>query len=54
MSDILRFEPNTPRDPQFAEALLQVSKNGVQIRAVECVVTANTIEITKDVQTILD
>ena len=54
MSDILRFEPNTPRDPQFAEALLQVSQNGVQIRAVECVVTANTIEITKGVQTILD
>ena len=49
MSDILRFEPNTPRDPQFAEALLQVSQNGVCVRAVECSVTEDSLEITKEI-----
>ncbi len=49
MPDILRFEPNWPRDPAFAKALCQVSQNGVHIHAVECTVTPNSLTITKDV-----
>ena len=35
--------------PQFAEALLQVSQNGVCVRAVECSVTEDSLEITKEI-----
>ena len=49
MPDMVRFEPNWPRDPAFSEALCQVAQNGVQIRAVECAVTEDSIAITKEV-----
>ena len=49
MPEMVRFEPNWPRDPQFSEALCQVSQNGVQVRAVECAVTEDTIEVTKEI-----
>lgn len=49
MPDIRRFEPNWPRDPDFAEAFCQAADNGVRIRAMECAVTADTIVITKEV-----
>ena len=49
MPEVVRFEPNWPRDPQFSEALCQVSQNGVQVRAVECTVTEDTIEVTKEI-----
>ena len=34
MSDIRHFEPNRATDPDFADALVQVSRNGVHVRAV--------------------
>jgi len=49
MPELIRFEPNWLRDPDFSRALCQVSQNGVRVRAVECVVTEDTIEITKEV-----
>ena len=49
MPDMVSFEPNWPRDPDFSEALCQVAKHGVQVKAVECAVTEDSIEITKDV-----
>ena len=49
MPDMDTFEPNWPRDPDFSEALCQVAKHGVQVKAVECAVTEDSIEITKDV-----
>lgn len=49
MSDVRYFEPNTPRDPAFAAALKEVSKHGVQVKAVECAVTCDSLEITKEV-----
>ena len=49
MPEMVRFEPNWPRDPQFSEALCHVSQNGVQVRAVECTVTEDTIEVTKEI-----
>ena len=49
MPDMIRFEPNTPRDPAFAQALREAAEQGVQIRAVECAVTEDTITVTKQV-----
>ena len=49
MADMVRFEPNRPRDPAFAEALCQAAEHGVKVKAVECAVTADTIEITREV-----
>ena len=53
MPDMVRFEPNWLRDPAFAEALCQVSQNGVRVRAVECAVTPDTLTITKEVSILL-
>jgi len=49
MPDMVRFEPNWPRDPAFAEALCHAANHGVQIRAVECAVTEDSLFITKEV-----
>lgn len=49
MEDMKRFEPNWPRDPTFSDTLCRVAECGVKVRAVECAVTADTIEITKEV-----
>ena len=49
MPEITRFEPNTPRDPAFAQALREAAQNGVCIRAVECAVTVDSIAVTKEV-----
>ena len=49
MDGISRFEPNWPRDPDFAEALCQAAHKGVQVRAVECTVSENGLEITDTV-----
>ena len=49
MADIRRFEPNWPRDPDFAEALYRAAEHGVQVRAVECFVTEDSLAITKEV-----
>lgn len=53
MPDLLRFEPNWPRDPQFAETLRHVAANGVKVRAVECAVTPDGLTITKEVPVFL-
>ena len=49
MADIRRFEPNWPRDPDFSEALCRAAEHGVQVRAVECFVTEDSLAITKEV-----
>jgi len=49
MPELVRFEANWPRDPAFSEALCHVAQNGVHVKAVECRVTEDTIEITKEV-----
>jgi len=54
MSDMLRFEPNRPRDPLFSDALYQVAEHGVQIRAVECAVWESGLEITKEIPVVLN
>ena len=54
MSDVKHFEPNQATDPEFSEALRQVSQNGVNVRAVECAVTPDSLEITKECAVCLD
>ena len=49
MSGMKHFEPNEARDPKFAEALRHVAQNGVNIHAVECYVTENSLEISEEV-----
>ena len=53
MADIRRFEPNWPRDPEFAKTLCRAAEHGVRVRAVECAVTADSLEITKEVPVFL-
>ena len=45
MSDVQYLHPNDATDPAFGKALRQAQANGVQILAVECVVTQNTMDI---------
>jgi len=53
MSDVRHFEPNRLTDPDFSETLLQVSQNGVRVKAVECAVTPDSLTITKEIQVLL-
>lgn len=45
MKDVLYFEPNSETHKAFAEALKYAKKSGVNILAVDCDVTKDTIEI---------
>ena len=49
MPDIRWLEPNTPRDPQFAQALWTAAEHGVQVKAVECAVYPDGLELTGEV-----
>ena len=53
MSPMKHFEPAEERDPKFAAALRHAAQNGVSIKAVECHVTENSLEITKEVEVLL-
>jgi len=50
MPDMAYFEPNRPRDPDFADALIQAAQNGVHVKAVECEVWEDGLSITKEVE----
>ena len=47
------FKPNDKMDPDFSEALRAANKNGVHIRAYDCLVTNDTIKIDQPVRVIL-
>lgn len=49
MEGIRKMEPNRPRDPNFAEALSEAAQNGVHVRAVQCRVTPDALEITEKI-----
>lgn len=53
MSPMKRFEPNDATDPAFAAELRRAAANGVNIRAVECHVEPDRLEITGEVPVIL-
>jgi len=46
------FKPNDKMDPDFSEALRAADKNGVHIRAYDCLVTNNTIKIDQPIRVV--
>lgn len=45
------FEPNSRTDPAFAQELRRAKKNGVEIIALDCIVTPNSIKTDKKIET---
>jgi len=45
MSDVKYIHPNDATDPQFGAALREAAANGVQILAMDCAVTEDTMEL---------
>lgn len=54
MKDVWYFTPNTDTHEAFANALLEASKNGVNVVAYDCEVTEDSIEIRKEVPVVLE
>ena len=54
MSPVRYLHPNDITDPGFGEALRRAAAGGVQILAVDCKVTENTMEIQHPVPVVLD
>lgn len=50
MSDVEYFHPNDATDPEFGKALRQAAKNGVQVLAMDCTVTEDSMTIRKPVK----
>lgn len=53
MPDVSYLLPNDATDPAFGQALRQTAENGVQILAMDCEVTPDTMVIRKPVEIIL-
>ena len=53
MADVRYLHPNDATDPQFANALREAAKNGVQVLAVDCRVTEDSMTIDKAVEVTL-
>ena len=53
MEGVSTFSPNTPRDPAFAQALNEAAAAGVEVKAVTCRVTPETLSITGEVPVVL-
>ena len=49
MADVQYLQPNDATDPKFAAALRNAAANGVQILAMDCCVTEDTMEIREPV-----
>ena len=50
MSDVKYLHPNDATDPSFGVALRQAAADGVQVMAVDCAVTADSMKISKKVE----
>lgn len=50
MADVVYLHPNDVTDPAFGAALRQAAASGVQVLAMECNVTRDTMEITNPVE----
>ena len=53
MSDVKYLHPNDTTDPNFGAALRKAAANGVQVLAVDCHVTEDTMIIGKEVPVVL-
>ena len=54
MADVKYLHPNDATDPAFGKALREAAAAGVQVLAVDCCVTENTMEIRNPVEIKLD
>lgn len=54
MSDVQALYPNDATDPEFSEALRQASRAGVQVLALECKITPDSMELHKTVPVCLE
>ncbi len=50
MADVICLHPNNTTDPAFGKALREAAENGVQILAMDCAVTENSMAIDKPVE----
>ena len=50
MADVICLHPNNTTDPAFGKALREAAENGVQILAMDCAVTENSMSIDKPVE----
>ena len=53
MKGVVSFTPNSETDPLFAESLKKAQVSGVEITAVDCVVTPDTMTMDKIVRVVL-
>jgi len=53
MKDVAYLHPNDATDPAFGAALREAADIGVQVLAVDCLVTENTMTIDKPVKVVL-
>ena len=53
MSDVVHLHPNDVTDPAFGKALREAAAAGVQVLAVDCTVTENTMNIANYVPVVL-
>ena len=53
MKGVKYFKPNEKMDPDFSQALRAADKNGVYIRAYDCLVTNDTLKIDQPVRVVL-
>ena len=53
MADVKYLHPNDATDPQFGTALREAAANGVQVMAVDCDVTVDSMTIGKEVEVVL-
>ena len=49
MADVKYLHPNDATDPQFSQALRQAAAGGVQVLAMECAITENSMELRQPV-----
>ena len=49
MSDVQYLHPNDATDPDFSEALRQAARSGVEVVAMDCVITPESMELRKTV-----
>ncbi len=50
MSDVTYFHPNDATDPDFGRALREAAQNGVQVLAMDCTVTEDSMTIRRPVE----
>lgn len=53
MADVNCLRPNDTTDPAFGKALREAAENGVQVLAMDCAVTENSMAIDKPVEVML-